>query len=70
MSRAFSISQRRRFGVARVCREWGIPRSTFYANYHSGAQRAAKAHRRRRPGGGGWPRLSDEQLSQEIRAVI
>ncbi|MCG5531681.1 hypothetical protein LRD18_12625 [Halorhodospira halochloris] len=46
----------------------GIPRSTFYARRHSGAQRAAQAHRKRRPGP--RPRLSDEQLHQEIRAVI
>ncbi|MCG5548203.1 integrase core domain-containing protein [Halorhodospira halochloris] len=46
----------------------GHPRSTFYARRHSGAQRAAQAHRKRRPGP--RPRLSDEQLHQEIRALI
>lgn len=29
MSRACSVSQRRPFSVARICQEWGIPRSTF-----------------------------------------
>ncbi|SMC16115.1 hypothetical protein SAMN02746041_00002 [Desulfacinum hydrothermale DSM 13146] len=31
MSRACSISVRRLYGKARVCRMWGIPRSTHYA---------------------------------------
>ncbi len=68
MSRACSVSQRRPFGVARLCQEWGILRSTFCARRHSGAQRGVEAHRKRRPGAP--PRLSDEQLHQEIRALI
>ena len=30
MSRAYSISMRRPFGMARVCRVWSVPRATVY----------------------------------------
>lgn len=46
MSRACSISTGKPFGVVRLCREWGIPRSTVYARRHSGAQPAQPPARR------------------------
>ena len=70
MSRAYSVSQRRRFGVARVCREWGIPRSTFYAKRHSGTQSAEPVGSRPRRRPGPRPALSDRALLDEIRAVL
>lgn len=45
MSRACSVSTRKSFGVRRVCREWGIARSTFYARRHSRAQAPETAAR-------------------------
>lgn len=64
MSRACSISARRVYGRARVCRLWGVARSTHYA-------------RRARAGGSVPPRprgrkpiLPDEALVTRIREVL
>lgn len=63
MSQQSSPSTHQRYGIARVVREWGLHRSTLYA------QRARRAHptagrRGRRPA------LDDATLLAEIRAVI
>lgn len=65
MSRASSISVRRRYGLARVCRVLEIPRSTVYAR----RDRAADARPAGRPG----PKrgiVSDEALLTAIREVL
>ena len=64
MSHAASPSTGQVYGVARVCRAWGIPRSTVYAR----RQGAAPTREPRRRG----PRTpwSDEELLLHIRAVL
>jgi hypothetical protein len=65
VSRAWSVSARRVYGKARVCRLWNVPRST-----HDVRQVAA---RRIVPAGGRWgrkPVFPDEALVAEIRAVL
>jgi len=63
MSRRTSPSTNRPYGIARVVREWNLPRSTMYA------QRARATHpatgRR-----GRTPTLDDAALLTQIRAVI
>ena len=56
-----------RYGVARVCRVWDVPRSSFYA-----AQRAAQAPASARPTGrrGPKPTVSDAALLAAIRADL
>ena len=63
MSRAWSISARRNYGKARVCRAWGVPRSTYYARQKPLIQGSKK-----RPGRP--PLISDERLVTEIRMVL
>jgi len=65
MSRACSVATGKAFGVARVCREWGIPRSTVYAHRHSAAQPPQQAARRR-PN----TAYTDAELLAEIRHTI
>ena len=49
MAEATSPASGRRYGVARVCRAWAVPRSSFYAD--------------RKPGTGGtWPVASADGL--------
>lgn len=62
MSRACSISTRRCYGLARVCRVWGVSRAT--AHRHRLAQVATP--RRRGPEGA----MGDEALGSEIKALI
>ncbi len=64
MSRACSVSARRAYGKARVCRLWGVARSTHYAR-RAQAERALRASRRGRK-----PVVSDEALVERIRAVL
>jgi len=64
VSRACSVSARRVYGKARVCRLWGVARSTHYARQRA-AGRAVQAQRRGRK-----PVLSDEALVVKIREVL
>jgi len=64
MSRACSVSARRPYGKARVCRLWGIPRSTVYA-------RQAASVRTSTPQRPGRPAVvPDETLLALVRGVI
>lgn len=64
MSRACSVSARRVYGKARVCRLWDVPRSTHYAR-QAAVERPAEARRRGRK-----PVRSDEELVAGIREVF
>ena len=70
MSRAHSISTCRRYGTARVCKIWGVPRATVYRHRvptdGAGAANALCPPRRRGPEGA----CSDAELLIHIRAVI
>jgi putative transposase len=58
----------RRYGVARVCQVWDVPRSSFYA-----AQQASAAEAGPRPSPtrrGPKPAISDEDLLAAIRADL
>jgi len=65
MAEAISPTTGRRYGVARVCRVWGVARASFYAARSAGAE-----ERPRRPGGrrGPKPAISDADLLAAIRA--
>ncbi len=65
MSSVFSISGRRRYGLARVCRVWDVPRAGIYRR-----RRAANLPEppRRRPGPQGA--MPDAALVEEIRVVL
>ena len=65
MSAVISISTERRYGVARVCRVWGVARAGIYRG-----RRAAMAPPapRRRPGPVGA--MSDADLVETIRRVL
>ena len=65
MSTVISISTRRRYGVARVCRVWGVARAGVYR--HRGAAESPQAPRRR-PGPQGP--MSDAALVEAIRQVL
>ncbi len=64
MSRACSISARRIYSKARVCRRWDVSRSTHYAR-QAMSQRSMPAGRRGRK-----PMLPDEALGARIREVL
>lgn len=64
MSRACSVSARRPYGKARVCRMWGVSRSTVYARQAAAAS-PAMPQRQGRP-----PVVSDEALLAMVREVI
>ena len=65
MSTVISISTHRRYGVARVCRVWGVARAGVYRR--RGAAEAPLAPRRR-PGPQGP--MSDAALVEAIRRVL
>lgn len=65
MSTVISISTRRRYGVARVCRVWGFARAGVYRR--RGAAEVPSAPRRR-PGPQGP--MSDDALVEAIRRVL
>ena len=65
MSQAFSISARRRYGLARVCTAWGVSRATVHR--HRQAANTPRAPRRR-PGPVGA--MSDAGLAVRIRALL
>ena len=65
MSRASSPSSGRRYGMARVCQLWEVPRSTVYAR-RARASRPAQPAAKRGPKGAG----TDAALTEQIRAVL
>ena len=65
MSAVVSISTRRRYGVARVCRVWGVARSGVYRLRQAAAVPPAP---RRRPGAQGP--MPDGALVEAIRRVL
>ena len=66
MADVTSAATGRRYGVARVCQVWEVPRSTFYAAQQAGAAAAgSKPSPARR---GPKPAISDEDLLAAIRA--
>ena len=65
MSTVISIATRRRYGVARICRVWGVARAGVYRR--RGATEAAPAPRRR-PGPLGP--MPDAALVEAIRQVL
>jgi transposase InsO family protein len=68
MAEAISPTSGRRYGVARICRVWEVPRSSFYAARKAGADGAgAEASPARR---GPKPAISDQDLLAAIRADL
>ena len=68
MAEAISPTSGRRYGVARICRVWEVPRSSFYAAREAGADAAgAEASPARR---GPKPAVSDPVLLAAIRADL
>ena len=68
MAETTSPSAGRRYGVARVCHVWEVPRSSFYAAQQAGAAEARpKPNPARR---GPKPAISDEDLLAAIRADL
>ena len=65
MSRASSPSSGRRYGMARVCQLWEVPRSTVYAR-RARASRPAQPAAKRGPNGA----ATDAALTEQIRAVL
>ena len=65
MSRASSPSSGRRYGTARVCQLWEVPRSTVYAR-RARASRPAQPAAKRGPKGAG----TDAALTEQIRAML
>ncbi len=65
MSQAYSLSVKKPYGLALVCRIWGMARSTYYAQ-------SCRQHSERPSGNRRGPvgPLTDAQLVEEIRAVI
>ena len=62
MAKATSPASGRRYGVARVCRVWAVPRSSFYAARTPGTGSTAKPVRR-----GPRPSVSDDALLAAIK---
>ena len=65
MSETWSISARRRYGLARVCACWGLSRATVHRHLRAAGQPQAP---RRRPGPQGA--MSDADLAERIRALL
>ena len=64
MSHTRSPSQHRPYGLARICHEWQLARSTLYARRQR--EQASVQSQKRGP----KTRYSDEQLTQAIRKVL
>ena len=64
MSRACSVSAKRVYGKARVCRSWGVACSTHYARQAAAERPVQPRHRGRKPV------LSDDELVARIREVL
>src|SRR5215217_6235414 len=68
MAAVTSAATGRRYGVARVCQVWNIPRSSFYATQQASAAEAGpKPSPARR---GPKPAISDADLLAAIRADL
>jgi hypothetical protein len=68
MAEATSPGTGHRYGVARVCQVWEVPRSSFYAARQAGAEdTGAEAGPARR---GPKPAISDQDLLAAIRADL
>ena len=65
MAETVSPAAGRRYGVARVCRVWGVPRSSFYARARRDAGATVAPARR-----GPKPAISDADLLAAIRADL
>jgi putative transposase len=65
MSRTFSISVRRRYGLARLCLYWRVSRATLHRHL-SAANRPDAPRRRRGPQGA----MSDADLAERIRTLL
>lgn len=68
MSRAWSISAQRPYGRARVCRVWGVARSTSYARRRE--RQTAAAFSEQGPRRGRPPQVPDAELVTVIRAIL
>jgi len=68
MAEATSPTTGRRYGVARVCRVWEVPRSSFYAARQAGADGTEPTARQARRGP--MPAISDRDLLTAIRADL
>lgn len=66
MAEAVSPAAGRRYGIARVCRVWGVPRSSFYAARAAEARDRAVVPARRGP----KPVIADAALLAAIRADL
>jgi len=66
MAAALSPATGRRYGVARVCRIWDVPRSSFYAERQAATGVSATPPARRGP----KPVIDDERLLAAIRADL
>ena len=62
MAEATSPASGRRYGIARVCRVWAVPRSSFYAARKPGPGSTAKPVRR-----GPQPAVPDDALLAALR---
>jgi putative transposase len=65
MSRTWSISARRPFGLVRVCEAWRVSRATIHRHLKAAN---TPTPRRRRPGPEGA--MSDTDLAERIRALL
>ncbi len=65
MSRAISPSQHKPYGVARICEEWGIARSSLYAARRRASEPASAPAKR-----GPKTAYTDAELTEHIRAII
>jgi putative transposase len=68
MANATSAATGRRYGVARVCQVWDVPRSSFYAARQTNAAEAGPRPSSARRGP--QPAISDEDLLAAIRADL
>jgi transposase InsO family protein len=68
MAETTSPATGRPYGVARVCRVWEVPRSSFHATREAATDSAASAGRSRRRGP--KPAVSDQDLLTAIRADL
>ena len=66
-AKAISPTTGRRYGVERVCRVWGVARSTFYAARSAGGEEQPQRTPGRR---GPKPAISDTDLLAAIRADL
>ena len=68
MSRASSPSSGRRYGMARVCQLWEVPRSTVYAR-RARASRPAQPAAKRGPNGAATDAALTEQIPRRARPL-